>query len=372
MRLLHTSDWHIGITLNGISMYQEQFSFLSQLTEIIQKEKIDALVISGDIYDSSVSSANSISLFSSAVEKICGDLSVKTIIIAGNHDGAARLASYNGLLPKAGLFIRGKLEKNIKPFILDNAAVYPIPYFNIEEVRCLYPDKTVKSYNDAFSIICSEIRENMDKSMKNIVTAHAFITGGEVSDSETFTVVGTADMVSKDHFKGFDYVALGHLHRPQKISDRIIYSGSPIRYSLSEANQEKKVFIYDTSSDEISEVKINPLHQMRVIRGYCDDLKSTVKPSNDYIKVELLDDFIGTENNFFFHDIFPNLIGISYNMREQNAYNLTLTLSEIESLSPIEILEKFFEETFNSGISQEQRELFENALIKTDEGGDLS
>lgn len=260
MRILHTSDWHLGMPLKLGTMLADQQYFLDQLYSIIEEYDVDAVICAGDIYDSSVTNAEAIELYSSAITKICKELGKKMIVIAGNHDSGARLASGRELLEMAGLYVSGKIVKDIRPVSIGNADIYPIPFFNRDEVIAFYPDKKseIPSQEAATKVLCDHIRESMDPSRVNIIVSHAFITSAELSDSDRAAQVGQATSVSKDVFDGFDYVALGHIHKPQAITETIRYSGSPIKYSFgAEETQVKQVLIYDTNSKEITSVALN-------------------------------------------------------------------------------------------------------------------
>ena len=239
MRILHTSDWHLGMPLKLGTMIADQQYFLDQLYSIIEEYDVNAVICAGDIYDSSVTNAEAIELYSSAITKICKELGKKMIVISGNHDSGARLASGRELLEMAGLYVSGKIVKDTRPVSIGNADIYPIPFFNRDEVIAFYPDKKseITSQEAATKVLCDHIRESMDPSRVNIIVSHAFITSAELSDSDRAAQVGQATSVSKDVFDGFDYVALGHIHKPQAITETIRYSGSP---TLTTASQKSK------------------------------------------------------------------------------------------------------------------------------------
>lgn len=372
MKILHTSDWHLGMSLHNVSLIEDQRYFIGNLLEIIKDEAVEAVIVAGDIYDSSISNSDAISLYNHAVTSICGDLKVPVFIIAGNHDGAARLASCRELLQASGLYVTGKLTKEISPVIIEDVAFYSIPYFNIDEVRSMYPEKEIKSYENAMMTVCDSIRENMDRTKKNIVISHAFVSGAALSDSDRSAMIGTATMVSKDVFEGFDYVALGHLHRPQNIDKNIRYSGSPIKYSFSEANYNKSVTILDTDKMEHYEVELMPLHNMRIIKGEYEKLLSSADYSDDFIKIEITDKYVSLDALSSFRNYYPNLLAISGKSAVLDSEQITLTIDEIENLSPVEILNKFFMETLEYAPTDTQVDLFNEALSSIEKEGDLS
>ena len=251
MKIVHTSDWHFGMRV-GTGNYEDcQRFFLQQLYELIQKENVGAVLCAGDVYDSGNVGADAIALFDSAAQKICGELKVPFIVIAGNHDQAERLAAHKELLSCVDLHIAGRLERDIKPVLLDGGrvAVYPVPHFNKYEVSELFPETKddIRTLQDAHMAVFDRIRETMDRSRCNIVVSHAYIVGASLSESDRAVMKGLAPAVSKEVLRDFDYVALGHIHKPQEVGRNARYSGSPVKYSFSEENQEKGVMLVDTA-----------------------------------------------------------------------------------------------------------------------------
>lgn len=374
MRFLHTSDWHLGISFGMTSLKEDQKCFIRQLFEVIKKEKIDAVLLSGDVYDSSVSNSEAIGLYNDAVNGICNDLKVPMIVIAGNHDGAARLASCRELLSHAGLYVTGKLTENLQPVVIGDVAFYSIPYFNIDEVRALFPEKSeeIRSYEDAMKLLCGHILEQADDSKKKIVLSHAFVVGAALSDSDRSAQVGTATAVSKEVFDGFDYVALGHIHRPQDLSDRVRYCGSPLVYSFGiEETYEKSFTIVDTATMEQEKVPIVPLHAVTTISGSYTEIME-LPESQNYLKVEIGDRFIGLETLAALKTKFPNLIearGKSFSVEEGET---TITVDEISKMSENDIANSFFQEIYSCEMTSQQKRLIEDALEELERRGDKS
>ena len=368
MRFLHTSDWHLGISMNNITMLGEQKHFSDNLKKILVEKEIDALIVAGDVFDSSVSSSDAISLYNDIATQVCLTLNIPMLVIAGNHDGAARLSSMHELLKKSGMYVSGKLTKNIKPVSFKDADIYLVPFFNIDEVRYLYPQKNVKSYDAAMSVILDNIRLNMDKSKANIVVSHSFVGGATPSDSERSATVGTVNIVSKDAFRDFSYVALGHIHRKQKLAENIYYSGSPIKYSIKEATQKKYMLIYDSDKNAVEEVPLIPFHDMKIIEAKYEEIL-TMPSSDDYVKVVITDKYIGMEILDTLRNMFPNLVGVEGKSVNSDENITSLTMEQVRKMSPAEIISKFFEENFNSDFEQKQLQEFLQILdgFKTEE-----
>lgn len=364
MKIIHTSDWHLGISLHNASLIEEQKSFINFLINVAKEQNIDAVMIAGDIFDNSVSSAEAISLYNDAVTELCNEIGIPVIISAGNHDGAARLASCSELLKKAGLHIFGKLSKEINAVELDNIHIYILPYFNTDEVKALFPEVKISSYSDAMSCILSNIKQNFKPGKKNILMCHCFVSGSVLSESDRSAMVGGTSVVASEAFDGFDYVALGHLHKAQNRGYNARYSGSPLKYSFSEAEHKKSITILNIGDEiEIEELEITPLRETRVIKGTFDEVSAIAENDtnrDDYIKIELTDRYAGMEAVELFRTYYGNLLNISGKMNETEENELTV--EELYNLSPDDILDKFYKEVAGSDLTEEQKNLFRDAM----------
>lgn len=375
MKILHTSDWHLGMSAGVRSLEADQRFFFQQLYEIIEKENIDIILCAGDVYDSSVSNADAIALYNEVTTKICSELGKKLIIIAGNHDGAARLASCRELLKEAGLYITGRLTREITPVVCGNAEIYPIPFFNKEEVSALFPEykKEITSQEKAMKVVCDEIRKNMDKSKVNIVISHALIVNAELSESDRSARVGFAAAVSKDVFEGFDYVALGHIHKPQKISDKIRYSGSPVKYSFgTEEKQEKCVILFDTDTMEQKEVLIKQRHDRKTIEGTYEEIVGCKDIAEDYLRLKITDRYAGLELLSELQEKFPYLLELYGKSLEEQGEFSALTVEEIQTMDELDIMKKFFAENFAYEPDEEQMNLFREVMEWSEKEDELS
>ncbi|MGD9569363.1 MAG: exonuclease SbcCD subunit D [Sedimentibacter sp.] len=364
MKIIHTSDWHLGISLHSASLIEEQRSFVDFLIQAVKENNIDAVMIAGDIFDHSVSSAEAISLYNDAVTKLCNEIGIPVIISAGNHDGAARLASCNELLKKAGLYIFGKLSKEVSIVELGNLNIYCLPYFNTDEVKALFPEEKINNYSDAMNYVLNNIKQNFMPGKKNILMCHCFVSGSLLSESDRSAMVGGTSVVCADIFEGFDYVALGHLHKAQNRGTNIRYSGSPLKYSFSEADHIKSVTILNIDENiTIEELEVVPLRETRVIKGTFDDVLAFAEKDiqrEDYIKIELTDRYAGMEAVELFRNYYANLLNISGRMNETEENELTV--EELYNLSSDDILEKFYKEVTGNDLSQEQKSLFQEAM----------
>ncbi len=373
MKLIHTSDWHFGMRA-GDSDYRDcQSHFLEQLYGLVRREDVEAVLCAGDIYDSGNVGADAIALFDRAATSLCADLHVKFILIAGNHDSAPRLAAHRKLLGASGMYVTGRLERDIEPVVLDGgkAAVYSIPYFTRDEVAALFPERRdeVTSQESAFMVVCDHIRETMDRSRRNIVMAHAYIVGAELSESDRAAEVGYAAAVSKDVFRDFDYVALGHIHKPQAIDGHVRYSGCPIKYSFGkEETQEKGVVLVDTDDMTQTFVPLPLLRDRKTVRGTYEELAAREEElKNLYLRMWVTDRYAGLELQSELRERFPYLLEIYGKGLEEKDGASTLSVEELDALSDVDIMVKFMAERFEYVPTPEQLQMFRDVLAWSEE-----
>ncbi|MGY1684234.1 exonuclease SbcCD subunit D [Geodermatophilus sp. SYSU D00804] len=280
MRLLHTSDWHIGRSLHGAELLAEQEAVLSGLARVVADEGVDAVVVAGDVYDRAVPSADAQAVLDRVVGRLVG-AGATVVLTPGNHDSARRLGTFSSLLTKAGLHVRAETARLDEPVLLADAhgevAVYGLPYLEPEIARHELGVPDARSHEGVLRAAMDRVRADLflRPGTRSVVLAHAFVGGGVASDSERDICVGGVDVVPAPVFDGVDYVALGHLHRPQTLSDRMRYSGSPLGYSFGEAGQDKQVWLVDLDAGGLAGVRSVPLPAPRpltVLTGTLDDL----------------------------------------------------------------------------------------------------
>ena len=376
MKLIHTSDWHFGMNLGTGSYAEDQRYFLEGLYDLIRQEQVEALLLAGDIFDSSMVSAEAIGLYNEAMTRLCLELKIPVIAIAGNHDSAARLSSCRELLKGAGLHITGKIEKDPRPVLLEDGtvAVYSIPFFTRDEVTALLPDKKgeIRNTESAMLVYCNHIREQMDKNRKNIVLSHALIVGSELSESDRSARVGFATAVSKDVFAGFDYVALGHIHKPQAIENHIRYSGAPLKYSFgAEETQEKGVVLIDTETMDIRFVPIPLRRDRRSVTGTFEEIMAREDIREDYLRLYVTDRYAGLELIAALREKFPCLLEVYGKSLSEEGQLSALSVEELETLTEEDIMVKFLAENFSAEPSEAQLRLFREVLAWSREEGSL-
>lgn len=254
MRILHTSDWHLGRAFHRVSMLDAQAGFIEHLVATVREHEVDAVVVSGDVYDRAVPPLAAVELFDDALHRLA-DLGVPTVMISGNHDSARRLGVGAGLIDRAGIHLRTDPTACGTPVVLADAhgdvAFYGLPYLEPALVRDEFGVEK-PSHEAVLSAALDRVRADLaarPAGTRSVVLTHAFVTGGEASDSERDISVGGVASVPAGIFDGVDYVALGHLHGCQTLTDRVRYSGSPLAYSFSEADHRKSMWLVDLAAD---------------------------------------------------------------------------------------------------------------------------
>ena len=371
MKIIHTSDWHFGMRI-GTENYQDcQEYFLKQLYDLIRRENVGAVLCAGDVYDSGNVGADAISLFDRAAQTICGELGVPFIVIAGNHDSPERLAAHRGLLSGAGLYISGRLERDIRPVLLDEGkvAVYPVPFFNRYEVQALFPERQedVHSLQDAHKVVLDHIRETMDPDRRNIVVSHAYIVGAALSESDRAAMKGLAPAVSNDVFQGFDYAALGHIHKPQQVAPNARYSGTPVKYSFSEENHEKGVVLIDTKDMGHAFVPLPLLRDRKTAEGTFAELMARTDLADHYLRLRVTDRYSGLETYAELKERFPFLLELTGMKAAGSEGESSLTMEELETLSDEDVLIKFLAERFDYTPTDDQLTMFREAMAQVEE-----
>lgn len=292
MLIFHTSDWHLGRMLYGRSLLLDQEHFLrSVLLPAVERERPAAVVIAGDIYDRQVASVEAIRLFDEALDRLVS-LGCKVFAVSGNHDGAGRIAIMKSALRRSGVYIATTLPEALEPITLSDGGeavqLALLPYCDPPAVRDFLEDEALRGETACMEAVLSRIRPDLDPKLPHILVAHCFAAGAAVSDSES-AFVGGSGQVSPEVFAGFDYVALGHLHGPQRVGGNARYSGSPLKYSVSEANQRKCFLRLEISGGgmDCRPIDIPPLHDVRRISGAFEELLSG--SSEDYVELDLTD-----------------------------------------------------------------------------------
>lgn len=375
MKLLHTSDWHLGAVDNNRSLYDDQKFFIDRICDIVSAQAVDAVLIAGDVYDRSLPSAQAVELYDYAMTRLCKQMHTPVLCIAGNHDSAERLSSCGALLSMAGLYVAGSLERDVPKVSLGDTDIYLLPWITAEKVRSIFPEKReeISSLEDAYRVMTNHIREGFEKGRRHILLSHAFITDSETSTSDRSAEIGTAAQVPAFVFDGFDYVALGHIHKPQDVTDAVRYSGTPMPYAFGkEEKQQKSVTILDTSDLSRTIVPLPLLHLRTSIEGTLTELLEG-DISEDihagFVRIHVLDCHVGLETMHALKEVYPNALDIRGKEFENENSTISMTLEEFEAMenSPVEVFRSFCIEQMGEEADAHYIALFEQAIREVQE-----
>ena len=332
MRFLHTADWHLGRIFYGQYLTDDQAHVLEhQFFTILKEEKIDGILLAGDVFDRAVPPIEAIELWDSIITRLAMDYKIPLFVVSGNHDGAERLEVGRSMLSESGIHIWGSPHHALQPFEFEGAdgrvAICPMPFseprrigdalgLNSSESKPVDTDMTddtlfsyvddndqeavalnLHNYDQIYQAWSDYLYKQVPKQMRSIAISHAFVMGGEVGGSERTLSVGGSEQVSPHVFKNFHYIALGHLHGPQRMgADHIRYSGSPLKYSFDEHGQKKSFTIIDMDTNgkvDISTIPVEAKRDVVILEGYFEDLLNNTalqtKHKDDYVQARLLD-----------------------------------------------------------------------------------
>ncbi|HOP25188.1 MAG TPA: exonuclease SbcCD subunit D [Defluviitoga sp.] len=365
MKILHTADWHIGKIIYGEYMLDDQRYILSQLLNYLKEESVDALVISGDLFDRAVPPAEAINLLNETLSKIVLEFRIPTIIISGNHDSAERLEFLNGILSGMDLHIEGVLKDEVKKVTYTDeyglVNFFLLPYVDFFKARDLF-GMNFKNKTEVISKFIEKM--SIDENERNILVAHEYVLGGEESESERVLSIGGSEYIEPSIFEVFDYVALGHLHRPQNIlSQKICYPGSLLKYSFSESYHEKGMNIVDFKEKgniNIQKLRFKVKRDMRVIKGFFKEVMEK-EQTDDYLHVILEDENIVVEGMNKLKSRFPNVLSLEYPNSKTNK-NIKSLEKDIQKISPIELFEIFFKEVKGRELNLDEKEIVKSVF----------
>jgi exonuclease SbcD len=378
MKLLHTSDWHLGRQFHNQSLLADQARMLDQVIDYVATEQIDVVLIAGDVYDRSVPPAEAVKLLNQTLRRLCVDLAVPVIMISGNHDSAERLGFGAGMMQGAGLHILSDLAQVDTPVVIPHpdgdVAFYGIPYCQPEHVRSVF-DENTRTFDEAHTFLVERIKSAFQPGQRQVLLSHCFVGGAIESDSERPLSLGGADTVRWQPMRDFDYVALGHLHAPQYRGEtHIRYSGSLMKYSFSEVTQKKSVTRVDLSADdsvELITLPLIPVRDLRILEGEFDQLIAAGKDdprAGDYLLVRLTDTraILDTLNQL--RQVYPNVLhlekpGLAPDRQAQLASREQLKRTELE------LFADFFEQTQGEPLDEAQYDAVKTVIQAVQRNG---
>ena len=370
MKLLHLSDLHLGKRVNEFSMLEDQKYILNQILQIVINERVNTVLIAGDVYDKSVPSAQAVTLFDDFLTRLEA-LECTVLLIAGNHDSPERLAFGAHLLQKSRVYLSPVFDGRLTCCTLNDEYgeldVWLMPFLKPSVVRPFYPEDTMESYQDAAAVV---LRSNPPhQGRRSILVAHQFVTGAKTGGSEELSV-GGAENIDAALFAAYDYVALGHIHSPQRVGrETVRYCGSPLKYSLSEARGTKSVTLITFNQPGEIDIKLcplTPLHDLRTIRGTYDEVTARTfyegTATDDYLHITLTDETEVLDAVGKLRSIYPNVMRVDYDNTRTRAGASMPEAAVQDEATPMELFCRFFEWQNEKPLTERQRALLEKEI----------
>ncbi|MDA9472727.1 exonuclease SbcCD subunit D [Enterococcus sp. 5H] len=370
MRFLHTADWHIGKKLHGYDLLEEQQAAFQQILAIAKAEKVEAIVIAGDLYDRSVPAVEAIEVFNQMIIEMNLKEKFPVLAISGNHDSSTRLETGGPWFAQSNFHLNTRLEQAFQPIEIENTQFFLLPYFEPIAARLYFKNDDIGTIEKAMKVVITEMEALFKPDMSHVLVSHFFVAGSEKTDSETKLMVGGLDTVPVSLLNRFDYVALGHLHGKNALqANNARYSGSPLKFSLSEMNQTKGVWIVETdekkTSFEFKEIK--PLRDVIQIEG---SFKELISPEfyesinrEVYIHIQLTDRAVIPNMMNQLRQVYPRIIGVERLFGRERPEQVKGKQS-IKSATPVELVDQFFSEVTGEEITKQQQDWIKENLAE--------
>lgn len=378
MKFLHTADWHLGKLVHGVYMTEDQADILQQFIEVAEREKPDAIVIAGDLYDRSVPPAEAVNLLNETLYKLNVEMKIPIVAISGNHDSADRIAFGSAWYKHSNLHITGKWEPGSHGVEIEGIRFHSVPYAEPSVIREALKDDTITNHHEAMGKIIAQISSISDFGEKpEVLVGHSFVTGGATTDSERTLSVGGAGTVGKELFDPFTYTALGHLHSPYAIKDdKVHYAGSLLKYSFSEASHTKMVKCVTIDKDEVSvsEIMLRPTRDLVILRGSLEELMNQdfYEKKDDYIKAVLTDEGALIDPINKLRSIYPNVLHLERETAERDKKMERQVREKYENLSDTELFKRFFEYVTEAKWTEELEREVEKSMNVSLKGSEQS
>lgn len=386
MKVLHVSDLHIGKRVNGISMLDDQRYILRQILDIAEKRQVSVLLIAGDVYDKASPSAEAVTVFDAFLTDAVA-AGLRVLAIPGNHDSAERIAYAQGLLEKQGVCLPPVYAGEVERVELEDehgpVEFWLLPFLKPGDVRRFFPDEEIgDDYSAALRAVLGACA--IDQGKRNIVLSHQLVTAyGTAPDRADDEIkLGGMDNVDVSVYDAFDYVALGHVHRPQRVGrDTVRYSGSPLKYSFSEARYGKSVALIELGekkpSDDVGEcvsfelIPLVPLHDVREVRGRLADvlaMRTAHDASQDYLHITLSDEHPQLDAMAKIHEVFPNAMMLDYdNVTVLIDRPQTQLTADPDSMDTLDLFSAFYESQVGNPLDDEQRDFAHKLIAKVED-----
>lgn len=374
LKVLHTSDWHLGKIIHGKSMLDDQLYFIeNNFFPVINEYNPDVVLISGDIYDRPIAPLEAINLFN-RVTKILYQKKIKVLCIAGNHDSPERISTYSDILSNSGVYFRSNIKDCFNPIRIEKGGVnvnfYLMPHFDLTKAKLIFkdyndPDDIISSLDDAYEKFVEKIYDNLNVDEINVLAAHCFISGSRISDSESPLSVGNSCEVGSGKFSKFDYVALGHLHSPQQSASNMRYSGSPLKYSFGEPDRLKSMTMINFKNKNnilVEQIPITPLHEMQTIEGNFNDIMDLgrLNINNNYVRILLKDREPIFMPVYRLREFYPNILELSSECLKPQAKQKNCSCNALSD--KMEVFKSFMRDICGVEVTQNDCKFFSKAL----------
>lgn len=364
MRFLHTADWHIGKKLHAYSLQAEQEAAFQQILKLAQQHQVDAVVVAGDIYDRALPNEQAVAAVNRMLQTINLKAKLPLLVISGNHDSAIRLDTGRPWFKATQFYLHTKLAQAFTPIEIKKTQFFLLPYFEPFAAREYFADPKIHTIAQAMPKIVQTMQAQFAPDKQHVLVAHFFAAGSQKSDSETALTVGGLDAVPLTALQKFDYVALGHLHNQTALHEpRIKYSGSPLKFSVSEANQQKGVWLVDTDPLQTQFLPLTPKRDLQELTASFAELTTPAfynKQDRDaYLAINLTDTKVIPNVMQTLRQIYPHIISLT---RKNGRKVAPTQVKKIRRLAPEALLSDFFKETTGQALTTQQEKWATSAL----------
>ncbi len=382
MKLIHTSDWHLGKYLYSRSMLEEQEAWIfGRFLPLVEAQRPDAVLLAGDVYDRQIAPVEALTLFDRFVTALCGELGIGLIAVSGNHDSPQRMQVGADLLARGGCHIITRLDPEAPPIVLAGPRpvhIYTLPYFDPAMARYVLGREELQGFAAAYEAVLAPIRSRLDPNACNLLVAHCFAAGSRQAESESPMFVGGSGQVPPAAFADFDYVALGHLHGPQRVGENGRYSGTPLAYSFDEAGQEKGVVLVeipDAGPVQTRHLPLPPRRALRTVEGTLESLRLAAAGdpnADDFIFARL------TGNPIFepmaqLRKFYPNTLEVHNGDLVEERMRRAADGGTLNPEDPRQLFTEFFRQMCGEETTPEDLAVFEQAWTQANgEGGAVS
>ena len=376
MKLMHLSDLHLGKRLLDVNIYDDQAHILKQIVSIAEAERPEAVLIAGDVYDRGNPSSEAMDLFSAFLRDLSA-LKCRVMVIAGNHDSALRVAYLRELVSEMGVYISPVYDNNVQPVTLKDeygpVNFYLLPFIHPEQAKSIFKEADISNANDALRAVLEQIHP--DTAIRNVILSHQFIEKSAVDDRDQRSV-GTLDSVDPALYADYDYVALGHIHRAQSVGradGTMRYCGTPLKYSKKEVLTDKTVTMVNLGNKgdiQIKEIPLKPLHEVRLIEGFFDDIMSdgpAPGTEEDFFYITLKDETDIASAGARLRERFGNVLTLEYDNSRTRAVGAVINDVTVEEKTPLQLIEELYRTTHgNQDMSPEALAFVQSVMREMD------